>query len=108
MESHGRTRATQNEDVNSVIVRCFWVSTVFALGLCAQNPEPAAQPSASPRMMEIPLLDCSGLPCIDMSAANGKTLRLLIDTGEANSYLDMKAAQTLGLELKPLKGSGDS
>ena len=42
MESHGRTRATQNEDVNSVIVRCFWVSTVFALGLCAQNPEPLA------------------------------------------------------------------
>lgn len=59
-------------------------------------------------MVEVPLLDCSGLPCIDMSSSNGKTLRLLIDTGEVNSYLDTKAAQTLGLDLKPLKGSGDS
>ncbi len=40
-----------------------------------------------------------------MTAANGKTLRLLIDTAEANSYLDTKAAQTLGLSLEPLKGS---
>ena len=59
-------------------------------------------------MIEIPLLNCSGLPCIDMSTANGKTLRLLIDTAESNSYLDTKAAQDLGLDLKPLKGTGDS
>ncbi len=40
-----------------------------------------------------------------MSTANGKTLRLLIDTGEANSYLDTKAAQSLGVALQPLNGS---
>ncbi len=59
-------------------------------------------------MVEVPLLDCSGLPCIDMSTGSGKTLHLLIDTGEVNSYLDTKVAQALGVELKPLPGSGDS
>ncbi len=59
-------------------------------------------------MVEIPLLDCSGLPCVDLSTASGKTVRLLIDTGEVNSYLDIKAAQALGVELQPLRGGGDS
>jgi Aspartyl protease len=82
--------------------------TIFAIALFAQNPEPATPPSALPRMLDIPLVDCSGLPCIDMSTANGKTLRLLISTAEANSYLDTKAAQALGLDLKPLKGADGS
>jgi len=56
-------------------------------------------------MVEIPLLDCSGLPCVDLATGNGKTLRLLIDTGEVNSYLDVKAAQGLGVALQPLQGS---
>lgn len=59
-------------------------------------------------MVEIPLLDCSGLPCVDLSTASGQTVRLLIDTGEVNSYLDIKAAQALGVDLQPLKGGGDS
>jgi hypothetical protein len=82
------------------------VLTVLAVTLFAQNPEPATPASALPRMVDIPLVDCSGLPCIDMSTGNGKTLRLLLSTAEANSYLDTKAAQALGLALKPLK-SGD-
>ncbi len=59
-------------------------------------------------MIEIPLLDCSGLPCVDLSTASGKTVRLLIDTGEVNSYLDIKVAQALGLSFGPLTGGGDS
>lgn len=65
----------------------------------------AAQTAAPPKLTEAPLLDCSGLPCVDLATGSGKTLRLLIDTGEANSYLDIKVAQALGLELQPLKGS---
>jgi len=71
-------------------------------------PEAGAQASATPvqhKLFEIPLLDCSGLPCVDLATGSGKTLRLLIDTAEANSYLDIKVAQSLGLELQPLKGS---
>jgi len=66
------------------------------------------QNSRGQRIVEIPLLDCSGLPCVEMTSGSGKTLRLLIDTGDANSYLDVKAAQTLGLTLQALPGSGDS
>lgn len=61
--------------------------------------------TAPPRMVEVPLLDCAGLPCVELTTGSGKTLRLLIDLGEANAYLDTKAAQALGLELQALKGS---
>lgn len=60
---------------------------------------------APPKMVEVPLLDCSGLPCVELTTGSGKTLRLLIDLGEANAYLDIKAAQALGVELQSLKGS---
>ena len=71
-------------------------------------PSLPSQPAASPRITEVPLLECSGLPCIDIATASGKTLRLLIDTGEVNSYLDSKTAQSLAVELQPLKGNNDT
>lgn len=84
---------------------------LFAFGLVVialaqaqdQVPEPRAQQEASPHNVEVPLLDCSGLPCLEMTSASGKTLRLLIDTAEVNSYLDAKAAQSLGGNLEALK-----
>jgi Aspartyl protease len=60
---------------------------------------------APPRLVEIPLLDCSGLPCVDLSTGSGKTLRLLLDLGETNAYLDIKTAQALGLNLESLKSA---
>lgn len=35
-------------------------------------------------------------------------LKLVLDTAEVNQYLDTKAAQSAGLELKPLKGAEDA
>lgn len=58
-------------------------------------------------MVEIPLVDCSGLPCIEMTTAAGKTLRLLIDTSDLNSYLDLSVAKSLGLALQGLQGAGN-
>ena len=78
--------------------------TLFVLSNFCTPPFNRAQP-APPKLVEIPLLDCSGLPCVDLATSTGKTLRLLIDTGEANSYLDIKTAQSLGLDIQPLKGS---
>ena len=49
--------------------------------------------------------ECSGLPCVDVSAA-GRTLRLLIDTGNPNSVLDQAIAQQLGLPLEPIVRNG--
>lgn len=66
-------------------------------------PPPEQQAPTHPRIVEVPLLDCDGLPCINMSTASGKTLRLLIDMAEANSYLDTKAAQSLGVTTQGIK-----
>lgn len=51
-----------------------------------------------------PMLDCSGLPCVDVAVPGGKHLRMLIDTGNVNSTLDEAVAKVLGLELTPVNG----
>ncbi len=86
--------------MESTLKHSLAAAAVLAFSLAAQTPAPIP-----PKLFEIPLLDCSGLPCVDLATGSGKTLRLLIDTGEANSYLDIKVAQSLGLDLQPLKGS---
>jgi len=48
------------------------------------------------------MLDCSGLPCVDATLANGKHLRLLIDTGNVNSALDTTVATEAGLTITPV------
>ncbi|HEX4751022.1 MAG TPA: hypothetical protein VH302_15890 [Bryobacteraceae bacterium] len=48
------------------------------------------------------------MPCIEMSTGSGKTLRLIIDLGEPNSYLDLKAVQSLATDMKPMKAEGDA
>jgi hypothetical protein len=53
------------------------------------------------KMQSVPLLMCSGLPCVDATVAGGRHLRLLIDTGDVNALLSDSVASTLGLELKP-------
>lgn len=50
------------------------------------------------------MLDCSGLPCIDVRVATGRHLRLLIDTGNVNSVLDTGIAKELGLPVSPAYG----
>lgn len=50
------------------------------------------------------MLDCSGLPCVDVGVGAGGHLKMMIDTGDLRSLLDKAAAQKLGLELKPFVG----
>ena len=69
-------------------------------GTCSSSP---AQPAASKHV--VTMQECSGLPCVDVSAA-GRTLRLLIDTGNPNSVLDQAIAQQLGLPLEPIVRNG--
>jgi hypothetical protein len=52
----------------------------------------------------VPLLSCSGMPCIDITGAGGKHLKMLIDTGNVNSVLDSTVAQAAGISLKPVNG----
>lgn len=51
-----------------------------------------------------PLLDCSGLPCVDATVAGGKHLKMLLDTGNANSVLDRTIAEGMGISLQPVNG----
>jgi hypothetical protein len=50
------------------------------------------------------MLDCSGLPCVDVTVGAGQHLKMMIDTGNLRSILDKAAALRLGLELKPFVG----
>jgi hypothetical protein len=78
---------------------------LIAAALYALQATPQSPDSLNIKLAEVPLLDCSGLPCVDMSAANGKTFRLLIDLADVNSFLDAKGAKVTGLPLQPLKGN---
>lgn len=51
------------------------------------------------------MLDCKGLPCVDVVLAGGKHLRMLIDTGDVSSLVDTAVANDLGLELSPVSGA---
>jgi hypothetical protein len=56
-----------------------------------------------PEMRGGAMLDCSGLPCVDVTLASGKHLKMLIDTGDVSSVLDTQVAKSLGLEVLPVK-----
>jgi hypothetical protein len=73
------------------MMACKW-GWVFA---CASAV--AATPQ---RIHSSELLACSGLPCADFQAA-GTSIKLLIDTGNAHSVLDLDRAKALGLTLAP-------
>jgi hypothetical protein len=51
----------------------------------------------------VPLLDCSGIPCIEARIGEGKPLRMGIDSGDVDSVLDKDVAEAAGLkETKPM------
>jgi hypothetical protein len=50
---------------------------------------------------EVPMQDCSGFPCIEVRADGIAPLRMAIDTGDANSLLDLAQAKALGLSVEP-------
>ncbi len=56
-------------------------------------------------MASVPLLACSGLPCVEATIAGGRHIRLLIDTGDVQSILAESAASAAGLELKDVNGA---
>ena len=63
----------------------------------------AAQAPA-PQFKGGPMIDCSGLPCVDVTADGGAHLSLLIDTGNNHSLIDLAKAKELGLKLDPVNG----
>lgn len=51
---------------------------------------------------QVKMLDCAGLPCIDVQLGSDTApVRLMIDTGNGHSVLDLAQAHALGLTLEP-------
>jgi Aspartyl protease len=65
----------------------FLVSLLTASLAAAQNPA----------LHGGPMLECAGLPCVEVTLASGKHLRLLIDTGDADSVIDAAVAKQMDL-----------
>ena len=57
-----------------------------------------------PILATTPMLECSGLPCVDVNISGTAHLNMLIDTGNQTSMLDKATAEKLGLPLKPALG----
>ena len=47
---------------------------------------------------EVPLLDCSGMPCVEARMGSGPVLKMGIDTGNVDSVLDTAYAEAAGLK----------
>lgn len=52
---------------------------------------------------EVEMLDCNGLPCVNVRTPDGASLKLMIDTGDASSVLDAAKAKAMGLTVEPAK-----
>lgn len=75
---------------------------LFAVIACAVLPCAYAE---TPVLKGGPMLDCSGLPCVEIITAGGKHLRMLVDTGNAASVLDAAVAKDIGLTVTPATGA---
>jgi hypothetical protein len=60
---------------------------------------PLAAQTAAPT--QVKMLDCAGLPCVDVRIGSSAPIRLMIDTGNGHSVLDLAQAKALGLTLVP-------
>jgi Aspartyl protease len=72
-------------------------------GLSAQCLSQAPQTQA-PKGASVPMLECTGFPCIDVQVSGTQHLKMLVDTGNANSILTTSKARELGLDLAPAAG----
>jgi hypothetical protein len=83
---------------------------LFRLAYAQETPPPSPPVTppeqnapVTPKFTQIQLQDCSALLCVDMTAGGGKTVHLVLDLGERNAYLSLRAAKSLALDLQPLK-----
>jgi hypothetical protein len=82
------------------VVRFCGFLLLSAVASVAQSGTPAGAPLFSHSKIST----CDGLPCVD-AEVQGKHLRLAIDTGNPNSALNVKSAESVGLALQPVNGA---
>jgi hypothetical protein len=76
----------------------------FVFLLCMAVAVGGASLRAQAAAAQTPLLNCSGLPCVNVTAAGDRHLKMLIDTGNANSVLDRPIADTMRIRLQTVNG----
>ena len=76
------------------------IALTLACGIATAGPAKVDRNSGT----QVDMLDCAGLPCITVQLAAGEPVKLLLDSGDANSLLDLGEAKALGLPLEPYKG----
>jgi hypothetical protein len=79
------------------------LSQLFALTLLCLSAFSLAH-AQTPALQGGVMLECSGLPCVDIVTGQGKHLRMLIDTGNASSIVDAAVAKQIGLPTTPVTG----
>jgi hypothetical protein len=79
------------------------LSQLFALILLCLAAFSSAR-ALAPALQGGAMLECSGLPCVDIVTDQGKHLRMLIDTGNASSIVDTAVAKEIGLATTPVTG----
>src|ERR1700722_175780 len=52
------------------------------------------------------MLDCGGFACLPMEVGAGKSIKVLFDSGNVRSILDLAEAKALGLPLAPYTRDG--
>ena len=67
------------------------------LALCVLVASATLVAAQTPALAGGSMLFCSGLPCVDATLAGGQHLKLLIDTGDEQSVIDLATAKKLGL-----------
>jgi hypothetical protein len=76
-------------------------ASLLASTLAGGMPEPAAATQIE-FAADVPLIESDGVPCVEVSIGDGTSLLFGIDTGNANTTLDAKAAKAAGLDLTAL------
>jgi hypothetical protein len=77
---------------------------LFLLGVTLFGAHADLVTAQEPALATTPMLECSGLPCVDVSISGATHLKMLIDTGNETSMLDKATAEKLSLPLKPALG----
>lgn len=52
-------------------------------------------------MHEVPLLSCSGIPCVELTSSKVNVMRVAIDLASVNAYLNAGTAKDRGLPMTP-------
>lgn len=62
--------------------------------------------AAAPEVVTLSYAPCSGLICVPVTLADGKSHVMLLDTGNVNSWLLVDTARALNLKVEPIEQDG--